>query len=114
MTGSAAPTVVALNLVRPQRADDFEAWLRDVVVAAAREHRPQDLDRWQVLRAEQPADDAVAFVFLFVGGTPEESELLPLLEQALGEPGAERALAQMREMLTEDQLAWDVRPVPFG
>lgn len=113
MTGPAAPTVVALNLVRPERADDFEVWLRDVVVAAAREHRPQDLDRWQVLRAERPDADAVAFVFLFSGGSPQDSELLPLLEQALGPQGAQRALADMTEMLVEEQLAWDVRPVPL-
>ena len=104
--GADAPTVVALNLVCQERADD-------VVVAAAGEHRPQDLDRWQVRRADQPAEDAIAFVFLFLGGSPQDSELLPLLEQALGPQGAERALADLAEMLTEEQLAWDVRPVPL-
>jgi hypothetical protein len=44
------PTLVAINQVIAERADDFEDWLRTIVVPAVREHRPELEGRWEVLR----------------------------------------------------------------
>ena len=105
-------TCIALNPVRAERADDFEAWLRSVVVPAARDHQPELQGRWRVLRGAEVEDGVVVFAFLFDGGTDEDWELRPLLEKALGPEGADRALTEMDEMLRGDQFGWwfsDVR-----
>jgi hypothetical protein len=44
-------TLIAINAVLADRVDEFEEWLRSVVVPATRSQRP-DLDAgWRVLRA---------------------------------------------------------------
>ena len=110
---AADPTLIAVNLVLADRADDFEEWLRTVVVPAVRTHRPESESRWQVLRSPVADDGVVPFVFLFTGDDPDDWELEPLLEQALGAEGAARALAAMGDMLTEDQSGWPVAAVAF-
>ena len=106
-----APTLIAINHVRADRADDFEEWLRTVVAPVMRQHRPEQDGRWSVVRAEQAEDGVVTFAFLFSGGPAEEWELHPLLEEALGPAGADDALRQMSDMLERDQYGWSVAPV---
>jgi hypothetical protein len=108
------PTLIAVNRVLADRADDFEQWLRTVVVPAVRTHHPEMENRWQVLRSAVQDDGVVPFVFLFAGGDPAEWDLQPLLEQAHGADGAARALAAMDEMLEGEQLGWPVTEVNFG
>jgi hypothetical protein len=99
-------TLIAINPVRADRADAFTQWLRSVVVPAMKDHQPHLTARFRVLRGTDTEDGVVLFAFLFDGGTDEEWELRPLLDQALGPEGADRALADMREMLTEEQYGW--------
>ena len=106
-----APTLIAINHVRADRADDFEEWLRTVVAPVMRQHRPEQDGRWSVVRAEQAEDGVVTFAFLFSGGPAEDWELHPLLEEALGPAGADDALRQMSDMLERDQYGWSVAPV---
>ena len=104
-------TCIALNPVRAERADDFEAWLRSVVVPAARDHQPELEGRWRVLRGAEVEDGVVVFAFLFDGGTDDDWDLGLLLEKALGAEGAHRALADLHGMLTQDQYGWWFSPV---
>ena len=104
-------TLIAVNRVRAQRADSFEDWLRAVVVPAAEEHQPHLAGRWHVLRGTETEDGVVVFAFLFDGGTDDDWELRPLLEKAHGPQGADRELAEMREMLAQDQEGWWFTPV---
>jgi hypothetical protein len=110
MTGSAT-TYIAVNPVRADRADDFEQWLRTVVAPATRELQPDLYDQWHVLRSTGAADGVVTFVFQFDGGTPEDWDLVALLERALGQEGAERAFAEVEGMMTAPQEGWWVAPV---
>ena len=103
---SSEPTIIAINQVLTDRADEFEDWLRTVVVPAARERRPESRGRWRVLRATEPDDDVVVFAFLFEGGEPEDWELEPLLVEALGQDGAADALATFAGMLKGEQQGW--------
>ena len=109
---SSEQTLIALNDVREERADEFENWLRTVVVPVVNEHRPHLLGRWRVLRSAQPQDGVVVFAFLFQG-SPEDAELDPVLEEALGADGAERELATFTSMLKGEQRAWAFTPVPL-
>src|SRR3954463_11515469 len=99
------PTLIAINAVLADRVGDFEEWLRSVVVPAIRNQRP-DLDgRWRVLRATEADDDAVGFAFVCEGGTPEDWDLRPYLEKALGSAEADRALERFDGMLRGGQQA---------
>jgi hypothetical protein len=105
------PTLIAINPVIAERADDFEGWLRTVVVPAVREHRPEQQGRWEVLRATEQEDGTVIFAFIFRGGDASEWRLEPLLNQALGAEGAQRAMANMSGMMKREQYGWILSPV---
>ena len=104
-------TMIASNHVAADRADDFEEWLRSTVVPAVEAHRPEQSGRWQLLRSTGAADGSVLFAMLFEGGAPDEWELGPLLEEALGSEPARRKLAEFEDMMTADQEAWTFTPV---
>lgn len=105
------PTLIVINPVIAERADDFEGWLRTIVAPAVREHRPEQDGCWEALRAVDPEDDAVIFTFLFYGGGPSEWQLEPLLNQALGVEGAQRAMGDMSAMMKGEQYGWTLAPV---
>jgi hypothetical protein len=111
MTGSDT-TLIALNPVRADRADEFETFLRSVVVPATHAQRP-DLDgQWRVLRADEPDDEGIVlFAFVCEGGVPGDWELRPILEKQLGTQGADRAMKEFVELLSEDQSGWFFSPV---
>ena len=105
-------TLIAINAVLAERVDEFEEWLRSVVLPAIRSQRP-DLDgRWRVLRATEADEDTVVFAFVCEGGDPEDWDLRPYLEKALGSAEADRALDRFDDMLQEGQRAWFFEP--FG
>ncbi len=106
-------TLIAINPVRADRADEFEGWLGSVVLPAMRTHQPHLEGRWRVLRGTEAVDGVVVFAFLFDGGTDDDWDLRRLLEEALGPEGADRALADMQGMLTRDQYGWWLAPVPL-
>jgi hypothetical protein len=105
------PTLIAINPVIADRADDFEDWLRTIVVPAVREHRPEQQGRWEVLRATDAEDGTVIFTFIFHGGDASEWHLEPLLTQALGSEGAQRAMANMSAMMKGQQYGWILAPI---
>jgi hypothetical protein len=109
MPGS-PPTLIAINAVLADRVGDFKEWLGSVVVPAIRDQRP-DLDgRWRVLRATETDDDVVVFAFVCEGGVPEDWDLRPYLEKALGPAEADRALERFAGMLRGGQQAWFLEP----
>jgi hypothetical protein len=104
-------TLIAINSVLIERADEFQDWLRTVVAPAMTAQRP-DLDgRWRVLRATEPGDGTVVFAFVCEGGVDEDWDLRPYLENALGPEGADRALEHFADMLRGEQEAWSFTPV---
>ena len=107
-------SMIAINPVLAGRADDFEDWLRAVLVPATREHRPELLDRWEVLRAAKEEDGQVIFTFFFYGGQAADWQMEPILAQALGAEGARRALEDMLAMMKGLQHGWEVAPVDLA
>ena len=104
-------SMIAIDPVLADRAGDFEDWLRTVLVPATRDHRPELLDRWEVLRAAKEEDGQVIFTFLFYGGEGAEWQMEPILAQALGAEGARRALEDMLAMMKGLQQGWEVTTV---
>lgn len=107
-------SMIAINPVLADRAGDFEDWLRTVLVPATRDHRPELLDRWEVLRAAKEEDGRVIFTFLFYGGEAAEWQMEPILAQALGAEGARRALENMLAMMKGLQQGWEVTSVDLA
>jgi hypothetical protein len=107
--------MIAITPVDAERADDFEDWIRNVVVPAEREHVPEKEGRsWELLRATEQQDSTVIFAFIFRGGDASEWDLEPLLEKALGAEGAQRALANLSGMMKSEQTVWNFAPVRLG
>ena len=109
----APTTVLAINPVREDRAEDFEEWLRSVVVPAMRTHQPHLVDKVTVLRATEAEGGVITYAFLAEGGEPADWELDRLLERALGADGAAREMTQMTGMLQQEQFGWLVTRVPI-
>jgi hypothetical protein len=107
-------TILAINPVLEERADDFEEWLRTVVVPAMRSYQPHLVDKVTVLRATEAEGGVITYAFLAEGGAPADWELEPLLERALGADGAVRAMAHMDAMLQREQYGWPVTRVPIA
>jgi hypothetical protein len=107
-------SMIAINPVLADRAGDFEDWLRTVLVPATKDHRPELLDRWEVLRAAKEEAGQVIFTFLFYGGEAAEWQMEPILAQALGAEGARRALEDMHAMMKGLQYGWEVTLVDLG
>jgi hypothetical protein len=105
------PTLIAINPVLAERADDFEEWLRTIVVPAVREYRPELEGRWEVLRATGEEGGTVIFTFILRGGDASDWYLEPLLDQALGGEDAQRAMASMNGMMKREQSGWIMTPV---
>ena len=105
------PTLIAINPVLADRADDFEDWLRTTTLPASRKHRPGQEGRWEILRTTEQEDGTVVFAFIFRGGDPAEWNLEELLDQALGTEDAQRAMASLHEMLKREQTSWFLTPV---
>jgi hypothetical protein len=108
---ASAQTMIAINTVPADRVDEFEDWLRTVIVPATRDQRP-DLDgRWRVLRATEADGDSVVFAFVCEGGAPEDWDMYPYLEKALGAAEADRALERFGGLLRGEQQSWFFEPV---
>jgi hypothetical protein len=107
-------TLLAINPVLEERADDFEEWLRAVVLAAMRTQQPELVDHVTILRATEAEDGVITFAFLLQGGEPADWELEPLLERALGPEDAAKAMSEMDGMLQREQYGWFVTRVRFA
>ena len=108
------PTLIAINPVIADRADDFAEWLRTVLFPAARAHRPDTNGRCDVLRATEAENGAVIFTFLFYGLEPSDWQMEPILEKALGAEAAQQALTDMTAMLKAGQYGWSLSPVELA
>ena len=108
-TNPDVPNLLALTPVKPERAEEFEAFVRDVVVPAVLQARPQAAGLWQLWRpsttaeSSQVADSQVAgspgvaagppdsYAFVFFGGLPvDDWDLGPVFTEVHGkERGSE-------------------------
>lgn len=109
----ADPSGITITPVLAERADDFQRWLRTVVVPAARAHHPDVEGRWLVSRSATTGEGVVPFVFLFSGDDPTVWDLRPLLERAYGRDGANRQMSAFLGMLKGDQVEWTAATVRF-
>ena len=96
---------IVLTPVEPDRREDFEAFIRTVVVPVVQEVRPEDVDSWYTLRAAEPdGGGPPVYAFVFSGDHPVEYWYLgPVFEEAYGAEEAERLERQFGDMLAGEQ-----------
>ena len=89
---------LVLHPVRADRADDFEQFLRDVVVPAVRAQRPDLEGRWRAMRSPSPTTGVVTYAFILEGGNlAEDWELGLVVGPHFGEQEAERLFKEWSE-----------------
>ena len=111
MTTGELPRVIVTTPIKAGREADFETFVRDVIVPASRQARPDLADQWQVLRpaTEQPSDAARAYVFFFYGDGPlEDWDLSTLFTAAYGEDAADVRVQEFGDLIDGAQTSYVV------
>jgi hypothetical protein len=100
-----AARFVALTPVRGDRRRDFEEFLREVVIPAVTQTRPEMAQQWQALSPEADDPDGTAvYAFLFYGDAPfEDWDLGALLLEAYGEEAGRQRMEQFESFLDGEQ-----------
>jgi hypothetical protein len=106
MSTRETPRLLSVTPVKPGREEEFEAFIRDVIVPAARQHRPHLIGQWQTLRPENDlhGDGTRAYVFVFYGDAPlDDWDVDTLLSAALGEDEGQRRMQEWIDMIDGEQ-----------
>jgi hypothetical protein len=111
MTTTDFPRYVVATFVKAGRDDDFEGFMRDVVVTAEVRARPHQVGMWHLMRPapEQPAGVTRAWIMTFYGpSTLDEWSLQPLFEEAYGADASREHLRHFEDMLDGEQIVYAV------
>ena len=106
MAARETPRYIALTPVKTDRRADFESFLREVVVPAVDEVRPDLRDMWEALRPAETADGGDEnYALLFYGeASLQDWDLPTLLTAAYGEEDGARRFEEFVQLLSGDQL----------
>lgn len=98
-------SLIAINQVIADRAQDFETFFTIVVQPAVAQYRPHLKDRAAFYRAAQVEDGVVTYVFLFRGGSLQEWSIEEILAEAMGKVAAAREMEGLSQMMAKEQYA---------
>ncbi|MBA2559609.1 MAG: hypothetical protein H0V07_06905 [Propionibacteriales bacterium] len=104
---------VYVNPVQSDRADEWETFVRSVIVPVVSRQRPQLIDQVRVLRSEDAEDSTTTFVFLFRGGDIADYDLGPLFAAEYGDEEGERLLDSWQAMFAREQYGWTLHQIPL-
>ena len=102
--------VVATN-VKEGRDDDFETFMRDVVVPAEQKARPHQADMWHLMRpaTHQPEGVTRAWIITLHGpSTLDEWSLEPLFDEAYGAEASREHIRHFEDMIDGEQTVYAV------
>jgi hypothetical protein len=111
MGATGKETHIFINPITTGRADEWESFVRSVVMPVVASRRPEILDRVRLLRAGGQDDGSTPFAFVFEGGDMDDYDLEPLFTAEYGEEEAQRRLQEWEEMFARDQYGWAFRDV---
>ena len=94
--------------IKTDSAADFERFCANVIAPAVGSHRPHLTGLWQILRpstgAETGKPTVAPYVLVFYGDAPQDDWDLPrLMEDAYGQPDANRYLTQWNSFFATGQ-----------
>ena len=111
----AVPSALALTSIQPERAEEFEAFVRDVVVPAVRQARPQAEGLWELWRPTAESSQVVnsprvapappsTYAFVFFGDLPlDDWDLVPVFTEVHGEDRGGDLNRQFEDFIVGDQ-----------
>jgi hypothetical protein len=111
MTTMDYPRYVVVTHVKAGRDDDFERFMRDVVVPAEVRARPHQVGMWHLLRpaTDQPEGVTRAWLMTFYGpSTLDDWSLEPLFDEAYGADASREHIRHFEDMVDGEQTVYAV------
>ena len=102
---------VVATQVKTGRDDDFEEFMRDVVVPAQVRARPRQVGMWHLMRpaTDQPEGCSRAWIMTFHGpSTLDDWNLEPLFVEAYGADASREHLRHFEDMVEGEQTVYAV------
>ncbi len=109
MTTTDSPRYVVATYVKAGRDDDFERFMRDVVVPAEVRARPHQVGMWHLMRpaTDQPEGCTRAWIMTFYGpSTLDDWSLEPLFTEAYGVDASREHLQNFEDMVDGEQTVY--------
>jgi len=111
MTTTDSPRYVVATYVKAGRDDDFERFMRDVVVAAEVRARPDQVGMWRLMRPATDPPEGVtrAWIMTFHGpSTLDDWALEPLFDEAYGADASREHMRYFADMVDGEQTVYAV------
>jgi hypothetical protein len=109
MTTTSSPRYVVATNVKAGRDDDFERFMREVVVPAEAQTRPHQVGMWHLMRpaADQPEGVTRAWIItLFGPSTLDDWSLEPLFVEAYGADASREHIRHFEDMVDGEQTVY--------
>ena len=109
MAMTSSPRYVLATSVKAGRDDDFETFMRDVVVPAEVQARPHLAGMWQLMRpaADQPEGCTRAWLMFFQGPSAlDDWNLEPLFDEAYGVDASREHMQYFEDMVEGEQTVY--------
>ena len=109
MTTTGSPRYVVATYVKAGRDDDFERFMREVVVPAEVRARPHQVGMWRLMRpaTDQPEGVTRAWIMTFHGpSTLDDWNLEPLFDEAYGADASREHMRHFEEMVEGEQTVY--------
>jgi hypothetical protein len=106
---TSSPRYVVATYVKAGRDDDFERFMRDVVVPAEARARPHQVGMWHLLRPapDQPEGCTRAWIMTLHGpSTLDDWDLEPLFDEAYGAGASREHLRTFEDMVDGEQIVY--------
>ena len=111
MTTTGALRYVVATRVKAGRDDDFERFMRDIVVPAGVRARPHQVGMWHLLRpaADQPEGGTCDWLITLYGpSTLDDWSLEPLFDEAYGADASRDHIRHFEDMIDGEQTVYAV------
>ena len=105
------PRFVVATSVKAGRDDDFERFMREVVVPAEVQARPHQVGMWHLMRpaTDQPEGVTRAWLMTFHGpSTLDDWDLEPLFDEAYGADASREHMRHFEDMVDGEQTVYAI------
>lgn len=102
-----AARYLAVNSIKPELQQEFEQFIREVIVPAVQRTHPELAQMWQALRPAGSGDGPPVYAFVFYGDTSlEQWDLDPIFQQAYGEEEGRSYSERLNDFFASQQQVY--------